>query len=104
MSNWFKKSLLRQYFVWFYDQLYRHGFIELTWYPICLYIIIGEKSLLPSGIEIGGFYTASFVGRSDEKVIYKLTDHDISAASPVDLLDGTVEQCLDEIFILNCQF
>jgi hypothetical protein len=61
---------------------------------IIFIITEGTDTRFPSDIEIGGFYTASFVDKSDDKVNYKLTDHDISAASPLDLMDGTVEQCL----------
>ncbi|XP_062605737.1 protein RRP5 homolog [Saccostrea cucullata] len=47
----------------------------------------GKTSMFPSDMDIGDICTASYVGRSDDKVVYKLTDHAVAAKCPVDLMD-----------------
>lgn len=37
---------------------------------------------------IGGVYKASFVGRSDDKVVYKMADSGILASCPLEMMDG----------------
>lgn len=58
-------------------------------FPLHLVLLVeDQKSRFPSGIKIGGVYKASLVGRSDDKMIYKLADSGISVSCPLDLMDG----------------
>ena len=54
-----------------------------------LYVFSEEKkSIFPSDMLIGGVYKASFVGRSDDKVVYKMADSGILASCPLEMMDG----------------
>lgn len=63
-------------------------------------LVEDQKSRFPSGIKIGGVYKASLVGRSDDKMIYKLADSGISVSCPLDLKDGKKSNMSDS---KNCQ-
>lgn len=56
-------------------------------YLMALDKIEDQKSRFPPGIKIGGVYKASLVGRSDDKMIYKLANSGISVSCPLDLMD-----------------
>lgn len=58
-------------------------------FPLHLVLLVeDQKSRFPPGIKIGGVYKASLVGRSDDKMIYKLADSGVSVSCPLDLMDG----------------
>lgn len=58
-------------------------------FPLHLVLLVeDQKSRFPTGIKIGGVYKASLVGRSDDKMIYKLADSGVSVSCPLDLMDG----------------
>lgn len=58
-------------------------------FPLHLVLLVeDQKSRFPPGIKIGGVYKASLVGRSDDKMIYKLADYGVSVSCPLDLMDG----------------
>lgn len=60
-----------------------------SFFPLHFVLLVeGQKSRFPSGVKIGGVYKASLVGRSDDKMIYKMADSGISVSCPLDLMDG----------------
>lgn len=70
-------------------------------FPLHLVLLVeDQKSRFPPGIKIGGVYKASLVGRSDDKMIYKLADSGISVSCPLDLMDGKKSNMSDS---KNCQ-
>ncbi|XP_061171333.1 protein RRP5 homolog [Saccostrea echinata] len=63
----------------------------------------GKTSMFAPDIEIGDICTAFYLGRSDDKIVYKLTDHGLTAKCPLDLMDDEDDDNMSsvEVAVLN---
>lgn len=61
-----------------------------------VFFVEDQKFRFLLGIKIGGVYKVSFVGRSDDKMIYKLVDFGILVFCLFDFMDGKKSNIFDD--------